>query len=293
MATAIGSMNLNDLQGLYAQTQYFWFESSVQTWGQGAHITNVSEADFKTAAGTWGTSPTAGGQNILMNSDGVSIRNGSLPMMVLDNDSLDFNTIDTVSGTYTNVATFGASGMKVYSNDSSHTQIANLGYGLGASESGTANAPYYDLGTRRSGSTIGNYSTVEGCGNTASGYCAHAEGYYTTASGLYSHAEGFNTTVSSSYSHAEGYYTTVSGISSVTSHAEGAFTTASNSYSHAEGCYTTASGISSHAGGFNTTASSSYSHAEGYYTVAQRRSQTVIGEYNKKDTGGNDGTERG
>ena len=42
-----------------------------------------------------------------MNTDGISIRNGVLPMMVLDNDSLDFNIVDTTQGIYANVATFG------------------------------------------------------------------------------------------------------------------------------------------------------------------------------------------
>ena len=48
------------------------------------------------------------GQNILINTDGISIRNGLLPMMTLDNDSLDFNVVDTTNGTYTNIASFGS-----------------------------------------------------------------------------------------------------------------------------------------------------------------------------------------
>lgn len=74
-----------------------------------------------------------------------------------------------------------------------------------------------DVG-RKSGTTVGYFST--------------AEGYHTTASGEGSHAEGCVSTASSNYSHAEGYATTASGQ---TSHAEGWKTSASNIASHASG----------------------------------------------------------
>lgn len=101
MATTIGSLDLNALNDLYSDsTQYFWFESdSTATYGAGVHITLSPSATFM-------SNPT--GQNILINTDGISIRNGLLPMMTLDNDSLNFNTIDTENGTFTNVASFGS-----------------------------------------------------------------------------------------------------------------------------------------------------------------------------------------
>ena len=101
MATTMGSIDLKTFKDLRDDvTQYFWFESnSSASYGAGVHITLSPESTFK-------TSPT--GQNILINTDGISIRNGLLPMMVLDNDSLDFNVVDIVNGTYTNVASFGA-----------------------------------------------------------------------------------------------------------------------------------------------------------------------------------------
>lgn len=74
-----------------------------------------------------------------------------------------------------------------------------------------------DVG-RKSGTTVGYFST--------------AEGYHTTASSEGSHAEGCVSTASSNYSHAEGYATTASGQ---TSHAEGWKTSASNIASHASG----------------------------------------------------------
>ena len=101
MATTMGSLDLQSLQGLQDDlTQYFWFESnSSATYGAGVHITLSPKSSFI-------SSPT--GQNILMNTDGISIRNGVLPMMVLDNDSLDFNIVDTNTSTYANIATFGS-----------------------------------------------------------------------------------------------------------------------------------------------------------------------------------------
>ena len=102
MAQTIGSLDLNAFSDLYNDsTQYFWFESDASaTYGAGVHITLSPDTSFI-------SNPT--GQNILMNTNGISIRNGLLPMMVLDNDSLDFNTINTTAGTYTNIASFGAS----------------------------------------------------------------------------------------------------------------------------------------------------------------------------------------
>lgn len=314
MATTIGSLDLNAFSDLYSDsTQYFWFESNASaTYGAGAHVTLVPDTSFI-------SNPT--GQNILMNTDGFSIRNGLLPMMTLDNDSLDFNVVDTTAGTYTTTATFTATGAQIGQSGAAHsvidangqrfyasngtTQLANIGYGEGQSQTGTAIAPYYTFGTRVSNSTIGNYSMAEGFSTTAmganshaegqsttaSGYSSHAEGLSTTAMGASSHAEGNHTTASVANSHAEGDYTTASGIAS---HAEGNYTTASERWSHAEGDYTTASGMASHAEGNYTTASGNWSHAEGNYTtsqgtyshaqnlftVATENSQTVIGKYN-------------
>ena len=100
MTTTMGSLDLNAFSDLYNDSnQYFWFESnSSATYGAGVHITLSPDTSFV-------ANPS--GQNILMNTDGISIRNGLLPMMTLDNDSLDFNMVDTIGGTYTNIATFG------------------------------------------------------------------------------------------------------------------------------------------------------------------------------------------
>ena len=95
MTTTIGSVDLNALSDLYNDAnQYFWFESnSDATYGAGVHITLSPDTSFV-------ANPS--GQNVLINTDGISIRNGLLPMMTLDNDSLDFNVINTTTGTYDN-----------------------------------------------------------------------------------------------------------------------------------------------------------------------------------------------
>ena len=66
---------------------------------------------------------------------------------------------------------------------------------------------------RKEGSFVGDCSTAEGYGTTASGDYSHAEGMSTTASGDYSHAEGMGTTSSGLYSHVEGNGTIAHGNS--------------------------------------------------------------------------------
>ena len=319
MTTTIGSLDLNAFSDLYSDsTQYFWFEPNASaTYGAGAHITLVPDTSFI-------SNPT--GQNILMNTDGFSIRNGLLPMMTLDNNSLDFNIVDTTAGTYTTTATFTATGAQIGQSNGAHSvidangqrfyasdgtlQLANVGYGEGQSQSGTAIAPYYTFGVRQittiAYSSSSTYNIGDMCVYDEKVYvCIYdittpepwnadhweyyignysmAEGYHTMARGYCSHAEGYYTTASESLSHAEGEETTASGYSS---HAEGYRTTASGAYSHAEGSNTTASEYYSHAEGYRTTASGVYSHAQNVYTVATENSQTVIGKYNAATVAG-------
>lgn len=305
MTTTIGSFDLASLKNLHDDvTQYFWFESdSSSAWGSGAHVTLYPESQF-----TDSTNPNyMKGQNIIMNTDGFSIRNGGLPMMVLDNDSLDFNVVDTSLGTYTKMATFGLIGMQIYSRDSNNNlvQLANIGYDIGTSQSGTDIAPYYTFGVRKTTTTAYSSSSTYNVGDMCVyddktyvcvynittpepwnanhwvyyiGNYSCAEGNSTTASGYVSHAEGKSTIASGSSSHAEGNSTIASESAShaegygtiasgARSHAEGIWATASGAYSHAEGYGTTASGQQSHAEGWDTTASGARSHAEGYATT--------------------------
>ena len=204
--------------------QYFW--TTEEGTDTGAHITEKPKEDFL-------TDPENGGANLLLRSIGIAIRQGLVEL-----------------------ASFSASGLHINSYDGNGNEItiAHLGYGSGKAWDGsTSDAPYYDLGRRATGSTIGNYSVVEGTGCTASGFSAHAEGGQNTASGNASHAEGNQTNATKQCAHAEGYLSTAGGQNA-----------------HAEGVYTTASGDNSHAGGENTKAS--------------MKAQRVIGTYNVEDT---------
>ena len=122
-----------------------------------------------------------------------------------------------------------------------------------------------DVG-RKADTTVGDYSTAEGCDTTASGIYSHAEGCITIASNICSHAEGRNTTASGSYSHAEGSDTTASSICS-----------------HAEGKNTTASGGYSHAGGIGTKALKSSEVAYGRYNVSNSNTLFSIGDGTNDD----------
>ena len=71
--------------------------------------------------------------------------------------------------------TIAPSGMQILRKvGTTDTVLANIGYGSGSSESGTADAPYYSFGTRTG--SVGNYSFSTGQSNTASGYNSFAGG---------------------------------------------------------------------------------------------------------------------
>lgn len=244
-----------------ATNQHFFSDSS------GVHVTEA-EGDATTD------------HNILINSLGILLRKATNYLVSITSSAIAFyDGLGTAASNI--VAQFGTTGAQIgkasagnyvmIDSDSfdlyhSSYEMVHFGYGEGNAVSGTAEAPYYTLGTRARGSAVGNYSVAEGCNTTASGYTSHAEGDSTTASETFSHAEGFRTVASGYYSHAEGYGTTASKTSS---HAEGYDTTASGGNSHAEGGYTTASGH--------------YSHAQNYRTIASSKNQTALGKYNVED----------
>lgn len=214
--------------------QHFWFtETGTDT---GAHITEATQEDFL-------ADPTNGGGNLLARSNGIAVRDG---LSELASFSASGAQIGKTSGAHT---TISASGMQIYKDAT--TQLANIGYGEGQAQTGTANAPYYSLGKRTAtgAADIGNYSMAEGYNTKARGYASHAEGYRATASADSSHAEGRETNASGGASHAEGDSTTASG-----------------ELSHAEGGFTIARGF--------------YSHAQNTWTIAGYLSQTSIGRYN-------------
>lgn len=211
--------------------QHFWFtETGTDT---GAHITEATQEDFL-------ADPTNGGGNLLARSNGIAVRDG---LSELASFAANGAQIGQTSGAHT---TIGSSGMQVYKDAS--TQLANIGYGEGQGQTGTAEAPYYSMGVRGSGG-VGNYSMAEGHSTRASGFCSHAEG---------------------DTAHADGW----------AAHAEGAFCTARENYSHAEGYVTYAYGEASHAEGSGAKASGYASHAQNDGTTAEYDSQTAIGKYN-------------
>lgn len=237
--------------------------------------------------------------HITLTSAGLVVTKDNTKWYVLvKNDGIDI--VDNTTGLHKVVASYGASvtigqnangysrteigtsGMQIYQKDSNgnDVEIANLGYGLGNAQSGTAYAPYFTFGKRASGSAVGNYSVAEGVDATSSGKATHAEGDSTTASGRATHAEGYGTTASNFGSHAEGYYATANGQGA---HAEGDSSSAGNTATHAEGEHTLALGRSSHAEGYYSRSVGNYSHAGNNYTTAQGRSQTTIGEFNVLD----------
>lgn len=309
MTTTIGSLDLNALNDLYSDSnQYFWFESnSSATYGAGAHVTLVPDTTFI-------SNPT--GQNILMNTDGFSIRNGLLPMMTLDNDSLDFNIVDTTAGTYTTTATFTATGVQIGQSSDTHSvidangqrfyngtaQLANIGYGDGVDSTGSISvAPYYTFGRRLYKTSVYDSTTTYRIGDL----CLYNDGEYVCITDITTPEEwngehwqyyiGNNSVVegggssminvgnvaSGAGSHAEGRETKAIGY---LSHTEGRKTKATGESSHAEGEQTTSSGLVAHAEGLSTKASANYSHSQNVGTMAVKKAQTAIGTYNEEDT---------
>lgn len=238
-------------------TNHFWYDAN------GAHITEATQADYI-------ADPTNAGGNTLITSSGMDVRDGT--------DTLaSFGTTSVIGKTEALRArtVLEANGMRMiwHKSDGTDQTLMQIAYG--------ANGPFYTLGERAPGSTIGTISMAEGAVTTASEFAAHSEGESTTASGEGSHAEGGATTASGMFAHAEGGGTTSSGISS---HAEGGYTTASGQAAHAEGGYTTASAQGAHAEGGYTTASGTGAHAEGEGTIAAGKAQHVAGRFNVEDT---------
>ena len=138
------------------------------------------------------------------------------------------------------------------------------------------------VGSRMSGSAVGDYSQVFGYQCSATLDYAHAEGYQTQAKGVCSHAEGDSTIAFGGYSHAEGQSCEANAYYA---HAEGSITVASSQGAHAEGHRSTASGTYSHAEGEETASPGTCSHAEGKGTYATMQNSHAQGKWNKKTTG--------
>lgn len=234
--------------------QHFWFvETGTDT---GAHITEVTQEEFL-------QDPTNGGGNLLARSNGIALREGLAELATLQQSGLE---------------------VKTYNAQGNSREIAHLGYGPGTDESGgTSDAPYYLLGYRASGSSIGNLSTVFGNLTEASGFASVSMGANTKATGPQSVAEGLLTQANGEMAHAEGFLSIAGGNGA---HAEGYANSAGGDYSHAEGYNNTAAGNYSHVEGTHsyTNANAENAHAQNLYTIAASANQTAIGKYNKSDS---------
>lgn len=118
MGKATGKINLETFSELKSPTQYFWFEPNTAAVGQGAHVTNISEPAFISSADQWETMPTNGGYNLLLNTNGIKLRNGKLDLMSLSGASLNFYSI--ANNGSTSIAEFGASGARIGQTSGSH-----------------------------------------------------------------------------------------------------------------------------------------------------------------------------
>ena len=315
MTTTIGSLDLGALSDLREDvTQYFWFESdSTSAWGSGAHVTLYPESQFTDS----NNANYLKGQNILMNTDGFSIRNGVLPMMVLGNDSLDFNVIDTTNNTYTNQASFGAiSTIGVTDNTQSYMQLdyhslqmkdkegdyylyisdrrgKNGSATLEVNFLGDGETTQFDVGvyitTLDSAVDSSNPSNVATVSTTNSRYVifstAPANGaqvtivFTTTDQGAKAYTLGTRDTTNDVLGASSVVLNRLNVASGPDSCASGYHTVASGNNAHSEGLRTTASGACSHAEGgrFNNNGTMIYNTASGNASHAEGAGTTASG----------------
>ena len=325
-------MNSNSLEAYDSNNvKYFEVTSSGLSWGSNTAATTDDLEDAAKTATNYISIVDNNGitihsnnnnnnnneRNILINSNEISIRNGLLPIMTLDNDSLDFNTVDTMEGTYTNVASFGASSTIGVTDDTqsymtldyhSLRMIDKEGdYYLYISDRrgesgfatlevnflGNGETMQFDVGvhitTLNSAVDSSNPSNVATISTTNSRYVvfstAPANGaqvtivFTTTDQGAKAYTLGIRDTTNDVLGASSVVLNRLNVASGPDSCASGYCTVASGNNAHAEGLYTTASGSTSHAEGKGTTASGYHSHAEGYYTTVSESNAHAEGYY--------------
>lgn len=255
--TQHGTMTLTSDQHLDPTHVYFVVDAGGDYVVGGTHYSIVTEPDEDDISTYYELSINESlnnyvGTHLALDGEGLWLlpaTSGTNKVLIATGAGSTYTTAGTylIDGSGNISASFRADGATM---SAQGVQIAHLGYGAGVDEDGNPlDAPYYDIGVRKSGTTKGNYSI--------------AEGWDTTASGYVSHAEGKNATASESCSHAEGFSTTASGLCS-----------------HAEGIDTTSSGSNSHAEGTTSEAAGANSHAQNFSTIAGYTNQTAIGKYN-------------
>lgn len=207
------------------------------------------------------------GGKLQINSDGLRVNADGDGKMVL------FKSLDTVGDTYATMDYDSFDIKRITSaghvNPDTDPSLASFGREV-------------TVGSRESGSEVGDYSQVYGSACIASGIHSHAEGNGTKARGDFSHAEGYESEADYIWDIHDDPFEPDSELSfaGLYAHAEGYKTYTCYEGAHAEGGYTRAEGAGAHAEGGWSQAMSNFSHAQNLGTIASGEAQTAIGKYN-------------
>ncbi len=207
------------------------------------------------------------GGKLQINSDGLRVNADGDGKMVL------FKSLDTVGDTYATMDNDSFDIKRITSaehvNPDTDPSLASFGREV-------------TVGSRESGSEVGDYSQVYGSACIASGIHSHAEGNGTKARGDFSHAEGYESEADYVWDIHDDPFEPDSELSfaGLYAHAEGYKTYTCYEGAHAEGGYTRAEGAGAHAEGGWSQALSYFSHAQNLGTIASGEAQTAIGKYN-------------
>ena len=159
-STAIYDQALTEACSLsYNSAQYFWTKTSsnYMSCPTGSYVTEVSRDYYDPDKGG-----TVSGGSLLLRSAGIYIRNAATTVAQFLAAGV---TLFNSSG-YT-LAEFLSSGLTIY--NGSGTTVAHLGYGSTSDAGTSTTSPYFTLGNRKSGSTIGTRSLTVGSNMVASG----------------------------------------------------------------------------------------------------------------------------
>lgn len=202
-----------------------------------------------------------------INSDGLRVNADGDGKMVL------FKSLDTVGDTYATMDEDSFDIRRITSaghvNPDTDPSLASFGREV-------------TVGSRQTGSDVGDYSQVYGAWCIASGDYAHAEGNGTKARGDFSHVEGYECEADYIWDIHEDPFEPDQELSfaGLYAHAEGYKTYTCYEGAHAEGGYTRAEGAGAHAEGGWSQAMAYFSHAQNLGTIASGEAQTAIGKYN-------------
>lgn len=279
--TAHGTMTLTSDVALDPTHVYFVVDPAGDYVVGGTHYSVVTEPDVDDISTYYELSINESLNNyvathLAVDSEGLWIipDAGGNKVLIATGSGSTYTTAGTyivgkVGGVDTVLASFAASGVVIGDAAGAHTSIDEDGMQIYSVDSldnvvNLANIGY-GQGTDHDGNT--SYAPYYTLGRRIPG----------SVTGNYSVAEGY-------FSRADGY----------ASHAEGSSNISSDGFcGHSEGSTTNVLASCGHAEGLSTTVRGDYAHAQNNGTYADRRSHTVIGEYNVRDQSGANGTARG